>query len=159
MKKIHLVDITWSTTEVHDLLSCLSNTHLEYVVIMSSCQLSCSRLPASHTSLITVPALVNVASFRINTLTSTLSGLDVNVLVFQGGCQIQRLSEHQRSKVCHKAKQYYHFLDTHITYYTTTNTIILVNLKIQPISSFTYFIYIRTISYNTIQTHRPTSLK
>ena len=94
MKRIYLEDITSSTTEVHDLLSCLSNTHLEVVLIGPGCQLSCSCLPASQTSLIAIPDLHIVASLRIDTLTSLLSRLVVDLLTFMDGCQIQGLSEH-----------------------------------------------------------------
>ena len=116
MKRIGLKNITWSTTEVHDLLSCLSNTHLEVVLIGPGCQLSCSRLPASQTSLIAIPDLDIGASLRIDTLTSLLSRLEVDLLTCKDGCQIQGLSKHQLSKVCHeyclqKVKQYEHCLD------------------------------------------------
>ena len=88
MKAIYLYDVTWLTTDVHRLMSCLSITYLDHLVLRKTCQLRCSLSSDSPSSPVKVNILQIGTSLTITTLESILSQIDVNRLTFHAGCQV-----------------------------------------------------------------------
>ena len=88
VKQIDLLGVTWQTTDVHRLMSCLSMTYLDQLVVDDECQLISSLPHASPSSLIMVDDVQIYMSLPINTLISLISHMEVNKLNFWSGCQV-----------------------------------------------------------------------
>ena len=88
VKQIHLREVTWLTTDIKRLMSCLSITHLDGLCVGPTCQLRCSLSPASPSSLFKVREVNIHASMSINTLTSLISNIEVIMLSLESGCQV-----------------------------------------------------------------------
>ena len=88
VNEIGLADVTWLTSDVNMLMSCLSITDLERLVIGSKCQLRSDLKPALQSSPVKVDDVEIGVSLSINTLASLISHMDVNQLTFRSGCQV-----------------------------------------------------------------------
>ena len=88
VKALCLYDVTWLTADIHRLMSCLSITYLDYLVLSKTCHLRFSLPAASPSSPVKVNILQIGTSLAITTLVSILSYLDVNKLSFHAGCQM-----------------------------------------------------------------------
>ena len=88
VKALCLYDVTWLNADVHMLMSCMSITYLDHLVLGATCQLRSSLSPASPSSLVKVDKVEIYTSLSINTLTSLLSHMEYTKLIFLSGCQV-----------------------------------------------------------------------
>ena len=88
VQQIHLCDVTWLTTDAYKLMSCLSLTDLDGLVLDDECKLISSLSPASSSPLVKMNTIQIHAPLSINTLTSLISHMEVNQITFISDCQL-----------------------------------------------------------------------
>ena len=117
-KKIRLSDVTWLTTDINRLISCLSITHLDGLVVFDYCRLRSSLSPASSSSLVMVNKIEIHVSLSISTLTSLISHMEINALTFWSGCQVLNMDVNTKLPSEVSQNHLYHISDTTIHYIT-----------------------------------------
>ena len=90
---LYLDDISWSTTELHNMLKIISITTL---ALSPSCQLTCSSNCPTLTSRIKVNQASIEATMTIDTLASLLSQMEVDGLYFNTGCKVKQMDKYKR---------------------------------------------------------------
>ena len=89
LREVYLDNVSWSTTDVHNLLRCLFPTQeLHLMQVRKTCPLSNSVLPNTHDSTINIHQIQIQASLTISTLLSLLSPIEVTELFFADSCRV-----------------------------------------------------------------------
>ena len=88
VNEIGLGDVTWLTSDVNMLMSGLSITYLECLVMGDKCKLISGLKHDLPSSPVKVDHVKIWVSLSINTLASLISHMEVNKLCFRAGCRV-----------------------------------------------------------------------
>ena len=92
--RIYLGDVSWSTSDIHNLINSLRQALLMDLVVEPACKLRSSPPSVSPTSQIIVDHTEIKASLSINTLVALLSHIAVDELQFSADCQVTDMSSY-----------------------------------------------------------------
>ena len=94
VKSLCLNDVSWSTSDVHSLMTSLCLTNLDDLIVLPQCKLTPSPPSASPSSRVKVDQTDIQASLSINTLVALLSHIELDVLSFHKDCQVLDMSSY-----------------------------------------------------------------
>ena len=106
VKMIGLGSVSWMAEDVHKLLSCLSITKLDALIVSEKCQMSHGSSCSVITSRISVGTTDIKTSLRIDALQALLSQIDVHDLCIKEGAQVVDMDKYKPLKG--QVNHYYH---------------------------------------------------